>query len=56
MEPNILLIIIGIAGLIIGIILGRVLFAKNTNKILQEAEIQAQKIIAEGQFKAETLK
>ena len=56
MEPNILLIIIGVAGLVIGIILGRLLFAKNTTKLLQDAEIQAQKIIAEGQFKAETLK
>ncbi|HMJ45844.1 MAG TPA: ribonuclease Y [Ferruginibacter sp.] len=54
--PNILLIIIGVAGLVIGVILGKLLFAKNTSKLLQDAEIQAQKIISEGKFKAETLK
>ncbi len=49
-------IIIGVAALIVGIILGKILFAKNTNQKIQEAEIQAQKIIADGQSKAETFK
>jgi ribonuclease Y len=53
---DILSIIIGAAALIIGLILGKVIFAKNTAQKIQEAEIQAQKIIAEGQLKAETLK
>ena len=56
MEPNILSIIIGVAALIVGIILGKLIFAKNAGKQVQEAEIQAQKIIAEGQLKAETYK
>ena len=44
MEPNILYIIIGIAALIIGLVLGKFIFAKNTKKQVEEAEIQAQKI------------
>lgn len=53
---DILSIIIGIAALIVGIILGKFIFAKNTQQKIQEAEIQAQKIISEGQLKAETFR
>ncbi|RZM23789.1 MAG: DUF3552 domain-containing protein [Pedobacter sp.] len=53
---DIIPIIIGVAALIVGIILGKIIFAKNTAQKLQEAEIQAQKIISEGQLRAETLK
>ncbi len=56
MDPNILSIIIGIAALIAGIVLGKFIFAKNTQKIVDEAEAQAKKIIADGQLQAETLK
>jgi len=56
MDPIILYIIIGAAALILGIILGKLVFAKNTQKQLQEAEQQAQKIIADGQLQAENLK
>ncbi len=56
MEPNILYIIIGIAALIIGLVLGKFVFAKNTKKQVEEAEQQAQKIIADGQLQAENLK
>ena len=56
MEPIILYIIIGAAALIIGIILGKLVFAKNTKKQVEEADLQAQKIIADGQLQAETLK
>lgn len=56
MEPTIIYIIIGIAALVIGLILGKVIFAKNTKKQIEEAELQAQKIIADGQLQAETLK
>src|SRR6187431_1484670 len=56
MEPNILSIIIGAIALIIGILLGKFIFAKNTKKQVEEAEIQAQKIIADGQLQAENLK
>ena len=56
MEPIILYIIIGVAALIIGLILGKLVFAKNTKKQVAEAEQQAQKIIADGQLQAENLK
>lgn len=56
MEPNILSIIIGAAALIVGVVLGKLLFAKNTKKQVEDAEQQAQKIISEGELKAETLK
>ncbi len=56
MEPIILYIIIGAAALITGIILGKLVFAKNTQKQIAEAEQEAKKIIANGQLQAETLK
>ena len=56
MEPTIIYLIIGAAALIVGIILGKIIFAKNTEKRIQEAEQEAQKIIADGQTKAENLK
>ena len=56
MEPIILYIIIGAAALILGLILGKLVFAKNTKNQIAEAEQQAKKIIAGGQLQAETLK
>jgi len=56
MEPTILSIIIGAIALIIGILLGKFIFAKNTQKQIDDAEQQAQKIIADGQLQAENLK
>ena len=56
MDPSILAIMIGIAGSIIGIIAGKFIFAKNTQKQLQEADLQAQKIIAEAQLNADKQK
>ena len=56
MEPIIIYIIIGAAALILGIILGKLVFAKNTQKQIKEAEQQAQKIIADGQLQSENLK
>ena len=53
---DIIPIITGVAALIVGLILGKIIFAKNTTQKVQEAEIQAQKIISEGQLKAETFK
>ncbi|MEP7143674.1 MAG: ribonuclease Y [Ferruginibacter sp.] len=56
MDSNILSIIIGAIALIIGILLGKFIFAKNTKKQLEDAEQQAQKIVADGQLQAENLK
>ena len=56
MELNIISIIIGGVSLIAGTILGKVIFAKNTNKIVEEAKSEAKKLISEGQFEADRLK
>ncbi len=56
MEPIIIYIIIGAVALILGIVLGKLVFAKNTKKQVEDAEQQAQKIIADGQLQAENLK
>ncbi len=53
---SILPIIIGAASLVVGLVLGKFVFAKNTNKIVEDAKSEAKKIIADGQFQAETLK
>lgn len=56
MDQNLIIIIAGVAGLLIGIIAGKLIFSKNTKKQVEEAETQAQKIIAEAESKAETHK
>ncbi|MGB8194932.1 MAG: ribonuclease Y [Chitinophagaceae bacterium] len=56
LDQNILLIIIGAVALIIGIIAGKLIFAKNTRKQVEEADAQAQKIVKEAQTTAENLK
>ncbi|HSN07972.1 MAG TPA: ribonuclease Y [Hanamia sp.] len=49
-------IIVGAVALIAGIILGKILFAKNTKQLLENAKEQAQQIISDAQSKAETIK
>lgn len=56
MEPTIMYLIIGAVALIVGIILGKIIFAKNTQKRIEEAEQEAKRIIADGESKAESLK
>jgi ribonuclease Y len=56
MEPTIIYIIIGVVALVAGIVVGKVIFAKNAGKQVQEAELQAHKIVAEAQLKADTYK
>jgi ribonucrease Y len=56
MDPNIIYIIIGVSALIIGIIAGKFIFAKNTRKQIEEAEIQSQAIIKEAEIRAETIR
>lgn len=55
-DQNILLIITGAIALVIGIIAGKFIFAKNTRKQVQDAEEQSQKIIRDAQSNAENLK
>lgn len=56
MEPTVLYIIIGIGALLLGIAAGKLVFAKNTKKQVEEAELQAQTILKEAELRAETLK
>ena len=53
---SLLPIIVGIIALIAGIILGKILFARNTKQIVESAEQQAQTILSEAGKQAETLK
>jgi ribonuclease Y len=63
MDSIAISIIIGIVGVIAGIITGKFIFAKDTNRQVEEAgkrvadaELQAQKIIADAQSQGETIK
>jgi ribonuclease Y len=56
MDSNILSIIIGLAALIIGIVAGKFIFAKNTKKQVEEADSQSKKIVSQAQISAENIK
>lgn len=56
MDPNILSIIIGAGALIIGLVAGKLIFAKNTRKKTEEAEKQSQTILKEAESRAETIR
>src|SRR6186997_660466 len=56
MDQNILFAIIGVAGIILGIIAGKLLFSKNTKKHVAEAEILARSILKEAELRGETFK
>ncbi len=53
---DIITIIVGAIALAAGVFAGKFLFAKNTDKEVQQAEIKAQKLIAEAQIKADSYK
>ncbi len=56
MDPLTLSIIIGVICLLVGLVMGKLLFAANTKKQIEEAEHQTKKILADAQATAETLK
>ncbi len=56
MDPNILSILIGVAALIVGIIAGKFIFAKDTKKIIEDAELQSKTFLKEAELRAETIK
>ena len=56
MEPSMLTYIIGGIALLVGIVAGKFIFAKNTKRRVDEAEQQAQKIVNDAQISAENLK
>jgi ribonuclease Y len=56
MDPNIIIIIAAAAGLLVGILAGKLIFAKDTRKKVEEAELQASTILKEAQLRAETIR
>ncbi|MEQ1553424.1 MAG: ribonuclease Y [Ferruginibacter sp.] len=56
MEPTIIYIITGAVALVAGIFGGKTFFAKNAGKHVQEAELAAQKLLAEAKLNADTYK
>jgi ribonucrease Y len=56
MDPIIIYIIVGIGAAIAGILGGKLLFAKNAGNQVQEAELEAKRLLAEAQLKADTYK
>ncbi len=56
MDPIIITVIAVVAALLIGLFIGKVLFNKNTQKLVEEAEQQADRIVKDAQSHSETLK
>jgi ribonuclease Y len=56
MDQTVVPFIIGMVALVIGVIAGKFIFAKNTKKQIEDAELQAQTIIKEAELRAETIK
>ncbi|MFM7645708.1 MAG: ribonuclease Y [Sphingomonadales bacterium] len=56
MDPNILYALIGVFAGAIGLLAGRFVFGKASDKKVQEAEIQAQTILKEAELRAETIR
>ncbi len=56
MDSVVISIIIGIVALVAGVVAGKIIFAKDTKKQLEEADAQAARIISDAQTQAETLK
>ena len=53
---DITLIITAVIAVLAGLVVGKIAFAKNTQKKLKEAENQSQQILSEAQLRAETIK
>ncbi len=56
MDQAIIMIVIGIAALIGGIVLGKFIFHKDTKKRIEDSELQAQSIVKEAELRAQTIK
>ncbi|MCA6440218.1 MAG: ribonuclease Y [Sediminibacterium sp.] len=56
MDQTIISILVGVVALIIGVVAGKIIFAKNTKQQVEEANLQAQTIIKEAELRAETIK
>lgn len=56
MDQSVISIIIGVVSLIVGVVAGKFIFAKNTERQVADAEAQAQNILKEAELRAETIK
>ena len=56
MELNIVTLIIAVVALLVGIIAGKFIFAKDTKRKLEEADLHAQNLIKEAELRAETVR
>lgn len=56
MDAIVIYIILSIVGIVIGIIAGKFIFAKDTQRQVEEAQAKADRIVAEAEIKAETTK
>ena len=56
MESSILVAIVSVVAILIGIFLGKQIFAKNTQKQIQDAELQARKITEDAEKLGDALK
>ncbi len=56
MDPNVISILIGVIALVAGIIAGKFIFAKDTKKIVEEAELQSKSLLKEAELRAETIR
>jgi len=56
MDQTILFAIIGASSLVGGLIIGKLVFARNTKKQIEEAEAQAANILKETELRAENIK
>jgi ribonuclease Y len=56
MDSTIIYVIIAVIALVAGLLAGKMVFSKNTRKQIEEANLQSQKILADAQLSADTLK
>ena len=56
MELSIVTLIIAVVALLVGIVAGKFIFAKDTQKRVDEAEAHAQYLIKEAELRAETIR
>ncbi len=56
MDSTIIVAIVAVVAIVIGTLLGKAIFSKNTKKQVEEAEAQAKKLIEDAKTLAETLK
>src|SRR5690606_31761492 len=55
-STTIIVAVVSVAAILIGIILGKFIFSKNTQRQIEEADQQAKKLIEDAKVHADTLK